>query len=217
MLIAKNIIKRYASLQVLKGIDLNISKGEIVSIVGASGAGKSTLLHILGTLDQPDAGSLIIDGQDVTQLGEKALATFRNEKIGFIFQFHNLLGEFSALENVCMPSFIGGKGDKVVRDRAEELLVMLGLKDRINNLPSQMSGGEQQRTAVARALMNSPAIIFADEPSGNLDSKNAQELHELFFTLRDKFQQTFVIVTHNEELANMADRKLIMQDGLIVK
>lgn len=217
MLIAKNIIKRYASLQVLKGIDLNINKGEIVSIVGASGAGKSTLLHILGTLDQPDAGSLIIDGQDVTQLGEKPLATFRNEKIGFIFQFHNLLGEFSALENVCMPSFIGGKGDKAVRERAEELLVMLGLKDRINNLPSQMSGGEQQRTAVARALMNSPAIIFADEPSGNLDSKNAQELHELFFTLRDKFQQTFVIVTHNEELANMADRKLIMQDGLIVK
>ncbi|MGX7689278.1 ABC transporter ATP-binding protein [Flectobacillus sp. BAB-3569] len=216
MLIAKNIIKRYASLQVLKGIDLNINKGEIVSIVGASGAGKSTLLHILGTLDQPDSGSLIIDGQDVTQLGEKALATFRNEKIGFIFQFHNLLGEFSALENVCMPSFISGKGDKAVRDRAEELLVMLGLKDRINNLPSQMSGGEQQRTAVARALMNAPAIIFADEPSGNLDSKNAQELHELFFTLRDQFQQTFVIVTHNEELANMADRKLIMQDGLIV-
>ncbi|MDI9873273.1 ABC transporter ATP-binding protein [Flectobacillus rivi] len=216
MLIAKNIIKRYASLQVLKGIDLNINKGEIVSIVGASGAGKSTLLHILGTLDQPDAGSLIIDGQDVTQLGEKPLATFRNEKIGFIFQFHNLLGEFSALENVCMPSFIGGKGDKAVRERAEELLVMLGLKDRINNLPSQMSGGEQQRTAVARALMNSPAIIFADEPSGNLDSKNAQELHELFFTLRDKFQQTFVVVTHNEELANMADRKLIMQDGLII-
>lgn len=216
MLIAKNIIKRYASLQVLKGIDLNINKGEIVSIVGASGAGKSTLLHILGTLDQPDAGSLIIDGQDVTQLGERPLATFRNEKIGFIFQFHNLLGEFSALENVCMPSFIGGKGDKAVRERAEELLVMLGLKDRINNLPSQMSGGEQQRTAVARALMNSPAIIFADEPSGNLDSKNAQELHELFFTLRDKFQQTFVIVTHNEELANMADRKLIMQDGLII-
>jgi lipoprotein-releasing system ATP-binding protein len=194
MLIAKNIIKRYASLQVLKGIDLNINKGEIVSIVGASGAGKSTLLHILGTLDQPDSGSLIIDGQDVTQLGEKALATFRNEKIGFIFQFHNLLGEFSALENVCMPSFISGKGDKAVRDRAEELLVMLGLKDRINNLPSQMSGGEQQRTAVARALMNAPAIIFADEPSGNLDSKNAQELHELFFTLRDQFQQTFVIV-----------------------
>ncbi|NBB31312.1 ABC transporter ATP-binding protein [Cellulophaga sp. BC115SP] len=216
MLIAKNIIKRYASLQVLKGIDLNINKGEIVSIVGASGAGKSTLLHILGTLDQPDAGSLIIDGQDVTQLGERPLATFRNEKIGFIFQFHNLLGEFSALENVCMPSFIGGKGDKAVRERAEELLVMLGLKDRINNLPSQMSGGEQQRTAVARALMNSPAIIFADEPSGNLDSKNAQELHELFFTLRDKFQQTFVVVTHNEELANMADRKLIMQDGLII-
>ncbi|MDI9864540.1 ABC transporter ATP-binding protein [Flectobacillus sp. DC10W] len=216
MLIAKNIIKRYASLEVLKGIDLNITKGEVVSIVGASGAGKSTLLHILGTLDQPDSGSLIIDGQDVTQLGEKALATFRNEKIGFIFQFHNLLGEFSALENVCMPAFISGKGDKAIRERAEELLVMLGLKDRINNLPSQMSGGEQQRTAVARALMNAPAIIFADEPSGNLDSKNAQELHELFFTLRDKFQQTFVIVTHNEELANMADRKLVMQDGLIV-
>ena len=176
MLIAKNIIKRYASLQVLKGIDLNINKGEIVSIVGASGAGKSTLLHILGTLDQPDTGSVLIDGQDVTQLGEKALATFRNEKIGFIFQFHNLLGEFSALENVCMPAFINGKGDKATKERAEELLVMLGLKDRINNLPSQMSGGEQQRTAVARALMNAPAIIFADEPSGNLDSKNAKIL-----------------------------------------
>jgi lipoprotein-releasing system ATP-binding protein len=215
MLIAKNIIKRYASLQVLKGIDLNINKGDCL-YCWCFGGRKSTLLHILGTLDQPDAGSLIIDGQDVTQLGEKPLATFRNEKIGFIFQFHNLLGEFSALENVCMPSFIGGKGDKAVRERAEELLVMLGLKDRINNLPSQMSGGEQQRTAVARALMNSPAIIFADEPSGNLDSKNAQELHELFFTLRDKFQQTFVVVTHNEELANMADRKLIMQDGLII-
>ncbi|WP_026994727.1 ABC transporter ATP-binding protein [Flectobacillus major] len=216
MLIAKNIIKNYASLQVLKGIDLHIAKGEVVSIVGASGAGKSTLLQILGTLDKPDQGKVIIADQDVTLLGEKALAAFRNEKIGFIFQFHNLLGEFSALENVAMPAFIQGKAEKEIKQRAEELLVLLGLKDRINNLPSQMSGGEQQRTAVARALMNAPAIIFADEPSGNLDSKNAHELHELFFTLRDTFQQTFVIVTHNEDLANMADRKLIMQDGMIL-
>ncbi len=216
MLTAQNITKAYSSLPVLKGIDLHISKAEVVSIVGASGAGKSTLLHILGTLDKPDTGHVIIDGTDVTTLSEKALAAFRNEKIGFIFQFHNLLGEFTALENVCMPAFIQGKADKVSRERAEELLVLLGLKDRLKNLPSQLSGGEQQRTAVARALMNAPAIVFADEPSGNLDSKNAHELHELFFQLRDTFQQTFVIVTHNEELANMADRRFTMQDGLII-
>jgi lipoprotein-releasing system ATP-binding protein len=208
MLIAENIIKSYGSLQVLKGIDLQIQKGEIVSVVGASGAGKSTLLQIIGTLDTPDAGRVLIDGEDITSLNAKALASFRNQKIGFIFQFHNLLGEFTALENVCMPSYIQGKSEKEVRARGEELLTLLGLKDRIHHLPSKMSGGEQQRTAVARALMNSPAIIFADEPSGNLDSKNAQELHQLFFDLRDKFAQTFVIVTHNEELANMADRKL---------
>ncbi len=216
MLTANNISKKYASLEVLKGINLSIQQGEVVSIVGASGAGKSTLLHILGTLDKPDTGHVIIDGTDVTTLSEKALAAFRNEKIGFIFQFHNLLGEFTALENVCMPAFIQGKADKASRERAEELLVLLGLKDRLKNLPSQLSGGEQQRTAVARALMNAPAIVFADEPSGNLDSKNAHELHELFFQLRDTFQQTFVIVTHNEELANMADRRFTMQDGLII-
>ena len=215
MLIVKNIHKNYGSLPVLKGIDLHIQKGEIVSIVGASGAGKSTLLHIAGTLDRPDTGQVFIANQEVTKLKNNDLAKFRNEKLGFIFQFHNLLGEFTALENVCMPAFIGGK-EKGVKEKAEELLVLLGLKDRIHNLPSQMSGGEQQRTAVARALINSPSIIFADEPSGNLDSKNAQELHQLFFDLRDKFNQTFVIVTHNEELANMADRKLVMQDGLIV-
>lgn len=215
MLIVKNLHKNYGSLPVLKGIDLHIQKGEIVSIVGASGAGKSTLLHIAGTLDRPDTGQVFIASQEVTNLKNNDLAKFRNEKLGFIFQFHNLLGEFTALENVCMPAFIGGK-EKGVREKAEELLVLLGLKDRINNLPSQMSGGEQQRTAVARALINSPSIIFADEPSGNLDSKNAQELHQLFFDLRDKFNQTFVIVTHNEELANMADRKLVMQDGVLV-
>ncbi len=215
MLIVKNIQKKYGNLSVLKGIDLHIQQGEIVSIVGASGAGKSTLLHIAGTLDRPDTGQVFIANQEVTSLKNNDLAKFRNEKLGFIFQFHNLLGEFTALENVCMPAFIGGK-EKGVKERAEELLVLLGLQDRTHNLPSQMSGGEQQRTAVARALINSPSIVFADEPSGNLDSKNAQELHQLFFDLRDKFNQTFVIVTHNEELANMADRKLVMQDGLLL-
>jgi lipoprotein-releasing system ATP-binding protein len=215
MLIVKNIHKNYGSLPVLKGIDLHIKKGEIVSIVGASGAGKSTLLHIAGTLDRPDMGQVFIANQEVTNLKNNDLAKFRNEKLGFIFQFHNLLGEFTALENVCMPAFIGGK-ESGIKEKAEELLVLLGLQDRIHNLPSQMSGGEQQRTAVARALINSPSIVFADEPSGNLDSKNAQELHQLFFDLRDKFNQTFVIVTHNEELANMGDRKLVMQDGLIM-
>lgn len=215
MLVVKNITKTYGNLNVLKGIDLQIHQGEVASIVGASGAGKSTLLHIAGTLDKPDTGQVYIAGQEITNLKDTALAKFRNEKLGFIFQFHNLLGEFTALENVCMPAYIGGKNKKI-EERAEELLVLLGLKDRIHNLPSQMSGGEQQRTAVARALINSPSIIFADEPSGNLDSKNAQELHELFFNLRDQFNQTFVIVTHNEDLANMADRKLVMQDGLLL-
>ncbi|MES2520087.1 MAG: ABC transporter ATP-binding protein [Bacteroidota bacterium] len=215
MLQIKNIQKTYGNLTVLKGIDLTINQGEIVSIVGASGAGKSTLLHIAGTLDKPDTGQVFIANEEVTKLKNNDLAKFRNEKLGFIFQFHNLLGEFTALENVCMPAFIGGK-EKGVKEKAEELLVLLGLQDRIHNLPSQMSGGEQQRTAVARALINTPSIVFADEPSGNLDSKNAQELHQLFFDLRDKFNQAFVIVTHNEELANMADRKLVMQDGLLV-
>jgi lipoprotein-releasing system ATP-binding protein len=217
MLIAQNIKKQYQDLQVLKGIDLSIKQGEIVSIVGASGAGKSTLLQILGTLDKPDSGSVLIDNEDITKLSEKSLASFRNTKIGFIFQFHNLLGEFTALENVCMPAFIAGKDEKEAKQKATELLEMLGLADKANNLPSQLSGGEQQRTAVARALVNEPSIIFADEPSGNLDSKNAQELHQLFFTLREKLNQTFVIVTHNEELANMADYKLVMQDGMLVK
>ena len=215
MLQIKNIHKTYGNLTVLKGIDLHIKKGEIVSIVGASGAGKSTLLHIAGTLDRPDTGQVFIANQEVTNLKNNDLAKFRNEKLGFIFQFHNLLGEFTALENVCMPAYIGGK-ETGIKEKAEEIMVLLGLQDRIYHLPSQMSGGEQQRTAVARALINSPSIVFADEPSGNLDSKNAQELHQLFFDLRDKFNQTFVIVTHNEELANMADRKLMMQDGLIV-
>ncbi|MDZ7897124.1 MAG: ABC transporter ATP-binding protein [Arcicella sp.] len=215
MLQIKNIQKTYGSLTVLKGIDLTINQGEIVSIVGASGAGKSTLLHIAGTLDKPDTGQVFIANQEVSLLKNNDLAKFRNENLGFIFQFHNLLGEFTALENVCMPAFIGGK-EKGVKEKGEEIMVLLGLQDRINNLPSQMSGGEQQRTAVARALINSPSIVFADEPSGNLDSKNAQELHQLFFDLRNKFNQTFVIVTHNEELANMADRKLIMQDGLLL-
>lgn len=215
MLVVKNITKTYGNLNVLKGIDLQINQGEVASIVGASGAGKSTLLHIAGTLDRPDTGQVFIDNTEITSLKDSALAKFRNERLGFIFQFHNLLGEFTALENVCMPAYIGGKS-KNIEQKAEELLVLLGLKDRIHNLPSQMSGGEQQRTAVARALINSPSIIFADEPSGNLDSKNAQELHELFFNLRDQFNQTFVIVTHNEELANMTDRKLVMQDGLLL-
>lgn len=215
MLQIKNIQKTYGNLTVLKGIDLTINQGEIVSIVGASGAGKSTLLHIAGTLDKPDVGQVFMDNQEVNLLKNNELAKFRNENLGFIFQFHNLLGEFTALENVCMPAFIGGK-EKGVKERGEEIMVLLGLQDRIHNLPSQMSGGEQQRTAVARALINSPSIVFADEPSGNLDSKNAQELHQLFFDLRDKFKQTFVIVTHNEELANMADRKLVMQDGLLL-
>jgi lipoprotein-releasing system ATP-binding protein len=215
MLQIKNIQKTYGNLTVLKGIDLTINQGEIVSIVGASGAGKSTLLHIAGTLDKPDTGQVFIANRGVSLLKNNDLSKFRNENLGFIFQFHNLLGEFTALENVCMPAFIGGK-EKGVREKGEEIMELLGLKDRINNLPSQMSGGEQQRTAVARALINSPSIVFADEPSGNLDSKNAQELHQLFFDLRDKFNQTFVIVTHNEELANMADRKLVMQDGLLL-
>lgn len=215
MLQVKNIQKTYGNLTVLKGIDLTINQGEIVSIVGASGAGKSTLLHIAGTLDKPDIGQVFIANQEVNLLKNNELAKFRNENLGFIFQFHNLLGEFTALENVCMPAFIGGK-EKGVKEKGEEIMVLLGLQDRIHHLPSQMSGGEQQRTAVARALINSPLIVFADEPSGNLDSKNAQELHQLFFDLRDKFKQTFVIVTHNEELANMADRKLVMQDGLLL-
>lgn len=210
------IVKRYGSLEVLQGIDITINKGEVVSIVGASGAGKTTLLTILGTLDLPDQGQLEINNQNVMQLDSGKLSAFRNEHIGFVFQFHHLLPEFTALENVCMPALIKGTSKKEAEQRAQQLLERLGLSGRVNHKPSELSGGEQQRVAVARALMNEPAVVFADEPSGNLDSSTAKELHELFFALRDEMQQTFVIVTHNEQLADMADRKLVMKDGLIV-
>lgn len=221
MLEARQVTRSYGKLQVLKGIDLDIKAGEVVSIVGASGAGKSTLLHIMGTLDRPDAGRVLLNGQDVTALNANGLARFRNRHIGFIFQFHNLLAEFTALENVCMPAWIGsdhkGRADEAtIRQRATQLLERLGLGDRLDHLPSELSGGEQQRTAVARALVNQPSIVFADEPSGNLDSANAQELHRLFFELRDELGHTFVIVTHNDELARMADRRLEMRDGRMV-
>src|SRR6478609_6230740 len=217
MLVARNITRAYGTLPVLKGIDLTIEKGEVVSIVGASGAGKSTLLHILGTLDKPDTGQVFLDEQELTNLGDFSLAKIRNQKIGFIFQFHNLLPEFSALENVCMPGFLAGNAEPEVKKRAEELLAFLGLSHRLQHRPSELSGGEQQRVSVARALMNQPSVIFADEPSGNLDSKNAEELHNLFFKLREEWKQTFVIVTHNEALAKMADRTIEMRDGLIVQ
>lgn len=214
LLRAKGIKRTYGALQVLKGIDIEVNSGEVVAIVGASGAGKSTLLHILGTLDRPDEGEVFIGDTNVSSLGEKDLAKFRNEKIGFIFQFHNLLAEFTALENACMPGYINaGLSEKEIKKRGEELLGLLGLSDRINHLPSQLSGGEQQRVAVARALLNKPAIVLADEPSGNLDSQNALELHQLFFKLRDELGHTFIIVTHNEDLAEMADRRIVMQDG----
>jgi lipoprotein-releasing system ATP-binding protein len=212
---AQNITKSYGQLQVLKGIDLTIAEREVVSIVGASGAGKTTLLQILGTLDQADGGELLFDHKDLTKLSGKDLAAFRNQKIGFIFQFHQLLPEFTALENVCIPGFIAGRPTNEVKQRAAELLEMLGLKDRIEHKPSALSGGEQQRVAVARSLINNPVVVFADEPSGNLDSKNADELHSLFFKLRDELGQTFVIVTHNEELADMADRKVRITDGRV--
>ncbi len=215
MLSVRNVYKSYDHLQVLKGINLEIAKGEIVSIVGASGAGKSTLLHILGTLDSPDQGEVVLNGTNVFNMGAQPLASLRNEEMGFIFQFHNLLPEFTALENVCMPGFIGKKKENETRERARELLSTLGLDGRMDHKPSQLSGGEQQRVAVARSLINEPAIVFADEPSGNLDSKNAQELHQLFFDLKEKFNQTFVIVTHNQDLAEMADRKLEIVDGII--
>jgi lipoprotein-releasing system ATP-binding protein len=216
LLTARNIHKKYKDLQILKGIDLTVGEGEIVSIVGASGAGKSTLLHILGSLDVPDQGEVLIIGENLVKMNDNSLSAFRNKNIGFIFQFHNLLPEFSAIENVKLPALIGGKPNKEVEERAKLLMDMLGLSHRYDHKPSQMSGGEQQRTSVARALINSPAIVFADEPSGNLDSKNAEELHKLFFKLRDELGQAFVIVTHNEDLANMADRKIVMRDGLIL-
>jgi lipoprotein-releasing system ATP-binding protein len=215
MLEATGIEKSYGALKVLKGVDLSVQQGEIVAIVGASGAGKSTLLHMLGTLDTPDRGKISIKGRDVFTQGQKDLASFRNRHIGFVFQFHNLLPEFSALENVMIPGLLSGRKDNDVKSDAEKLLVELGLQERIHHKPSEMSGGEQQRTAVARALINSPDLILADEPSGNLDSKNALDLHQLFFALRKKMGQTFIIVTHNQEFANMADRKLEMRDGVI--
>lgn len=217
MLTAKNIFKKYGTLEVLKGVDLTISKGEIVSIVGSSGAGKSTLLHILGTLDAADSGEIYLDNQRIDALKGKQLAKFRNEHIGFVFQFHHLLPEFNALENVCIPGWIAGKKKKDVTERAVQLLETLHLKGRLENKPQQLSGGEQQRVAIARALINNPQIIFADEPTGNLDSKNAKELHELFIQLRAQFNQTFLIVTHNEELAAVSDRTIHMKDGKIIE
>ncbi|NRA50394.1 MAG: ABC transporter ATP-binding protein [Phaeodactylibacter sp.] len=215
MIQASGITKAYGHLKVLKGVDLEIKTGEFVSIVGKSGAGKSTLLHILGTLDRPDSGDLIINGASIANLNSKKLAAYRNLNIGFVFQFHHLLPEFNATENVLMPALIAKKPEGESRKRAQELLDYLGLSDRLEHKPGQLSGGEQQRVAVARSLMNQPAIVFADEPSGNLDSASSQELHQLLFKLRDDFKQTFIIVTHNEELAQMSDRRLEMKDGLL--
>lgn len=217
MIIAKNIIRSFGSLRVLKGISLDIAKGEIVSIVGASGAGKSTLLHIIGTLDKPDGGEVHLNGKEVFRLPERKLSDFRNRHIGFVFQFHHLLPEFTAAENVCIPAYIAGIGKKQAALKAAELLDFMNLKERMDHKPSELSGGEQQRVAVARALINDPAIVLADEPSGNLDSASALELHQLFFRLREHFHQTYVIVTHNTGLADMADRKITIRDGIIGK
>lgn len=216
MIKAKDIRKSFGSLEVLKGISLEVSKGEVVAIVGASGAGKTTLLQILGTLSSVDGGSLTIDGVELSGLSDKALSRFRNERIGFVFQFHHLLPEFTALENVCIPAFIARRDRVEVEAKARELLEIMGLKDRMEHKPSQLSGGEQQRVAIARALINSPAVLLADEPSGNLDSRNRDEIHQLFFELRDKLGQTVVIVTHDDALASMADRKITMSDGEIL-
>jgi lipoprotein-releasing system ATP-binding protein len=216
MLTARNIHKAYGELKVLKGVDIDIKEGEIVSIVGSSGAGKSTLLHILGTLDNPDQGSITLNGTSLHDIRGKKLAAFRNANMGFVFQFHHLLPEFTALENACIPGWIAGRKKKDVEKDARNLLVSLGLEKRFDNKPQALSGGEQQRVAVARALINQPKIIFADEPTGNLDSENAKGLHELFFELRKKFSQTFLIVTHNEELARMSDRVLHMKDGNMI-
>ena len=216
MLSAKNIYKRYGSVEVLKGVDVTIQEGEIVSIVGPSGSGKSTLLHILGTLDKPDMGEVFLHNSNILNLHGTKLANFRNRHIGFVFQFHHLLPEFSALENVCIPGWLASKSKNAIKEKALELLELLGLGHRLENKPAQLSGGEQQRVAVARALINQPDIVFADEPTGNLDTANAKELHQLFFDLRKQFNQTFLIVTHNEELAHLSDRTLTMKDGKII-
>jgi lipoprotein-releasing system ATP-binding protein len=215
MIQTESITKSFGSLQVLKGIDLHIDKGEVVSIVGPSGAGKTTLLQIIGTLDRPDSGSVCVDSVDTTTLSSKALADFRNRHLGFVFQFHQLLPEFTALENIMIPAYIGKKSTKQAKTRAQELLQFMGLSDRAAHKPAQLSGGEKQRVAVARALVNNPAVILADEPSGSLDTHNKQELHQLFFDLRDRYGQTFVIVTHDEMLATLTDRTLHMRDGLL--
>jgi lipoprotein-releasing system ATP-binding protein len=213
----ENITKSFGMLKVLKGVDLNIEKGKIVSIVGASGAGKTTLLQILGTLSRPDTGTLLIDGFNPLKMNEKELANFRNQQIGFVFQFHHLLPEFTALENVCLPGYIGNKNQKAVEQRAEELLTFLGLSERLTHKPNELSGGEKQRVAVARALINKPSVIFADEPTGNLDSKNQEELHELFFSLRDKYGITLVIVTHDRDFASKSDVVFEIKDGMMLK
>ena len=216
MIEIKGVTKSFGSLQVLKGIDLRIEKGEVVSIVGPSGAGKTTLLQILGTLDKPDNGSVVVDGIETSTLSTNKLSEFRNKHLGFVFQFHQLLPEFTAIENIMIPAYIAGMKNKEARSRAEELLEFMGLSNRANHKPNELSGGEKQRVAVARALMNNPAVILADEPSGSLDSKNKEELHKLFFDLRDKFGQTFVIVTHDETLATLTDRTIHLKDGRIV-
>ena len=215
MIDIKNITKSFGSLQVLKGIDLHINRGEVVSIVGPSGAGKTTLLQIIGTLDRPDSGTVFVDDIDVTNLSQKRLSDFRNKHIGFVFQFHQLLPEFTAIENVMIPAYIAGVSQREAKQRAQELLEFMGLNDRASHKPNELSGGEKQRVAVARALINKPAVILADEPSGSLDSKNKEELHQLFFDLRDKFGQTFVIVTHDEQLASITDRTIHLKDGML--
>jgi lipoprotein-releasing system ATP-binding protein len=216
MISCKNIHKSYEQLQVLKGVSLEISKGDLVCIVGPSGAGKSTLLHIMGTLDKADKGSVFINGQDISALKDNQLSDFRNQHLGFVFQFHHLLPEFTAIENVSIPAFIARKNEAETKKRAEELLDFMGLKDRMQHRPNELSGGEQQRVSVARALMNQPLVILADEPTGNLDTERSEELHQLFFNLKNEFNQTFIIVTHNDLLAEKADKKFVMKDGLII-